>query len=117
MHKLLVKGLTLICFVLLVTVSQAQDEGTWVGEVVDLDCYVANGASGAGHAQCAQSCMKSGKPMGLLTESGDVVLLVPGENADALIALAGEKVEVKGAKTERGGITMVVVSDAKKAEG
>ena len=116
MYKLLINGLILTCCVLMATSSFAQDEGSWTGEVVDLDCYVANGSQGLGHAQCAKSCIKSGKPMGLLTESGDVVLLVPGDNAEALTELAGEMAEVKGKKSEKGGITMIVVSEAKKSD-
>ncbi len=116
MHKLLINGLILICSVMLVTSSFAQ-EGTWVGEVVDLDCYIANGSQGPDHAGCAKSCIRGGKPMGLLTDAGDVVVLVPGEKAETLTELAGEKAEVKGKKSEKGGVTMVVVSDAKKAEG
>jgi len=115
MHKLIIKGLILTCCVLLSFSSFAQEEGSWTGEVVDLDCYVANGSKGDDHAQCAKTCIASGKPMGLLTENGDVMLLVPGSSAEALTALAGHKAEVKGKKSANGGITMIVVSDAKKA--
>ncbi|MFY0650776.1 MAG: hypothetical protein JXQ96_02020 [Cyclobacteriaceae bacterium] len=113
MQKLMIKGAILACCVLLSFSSFAQD-GTWTGEVVDLDCYVANGAKGDGHAQCAKSCITSGKPMGLLTEKGDVILLVPGAKSELLTSLAGQKAEVKGKKSARGGMTMIVVSEAKK---
>ncbi|MDP4679365.1 MAG: hypothetical protein NWS46_03260 [Cyclobacteriaceae bacterium] len=114
MHKLIIKGLILSCCVLLSFSSLAQD-GTWTGEVVDIDCYLANESKGDGHAQCAKSCISSGKPMGLLTEKGDVILLVAGKSTETLTALAGQKAEVKGKKSERGGIAMIVVSEAKKA--
>ncbi|MEQ9289784.1 MAG: hypothetical protein RIG77_22840 [Cyclobacteriaceae bacterium] len=113
MQKLMIKSMFLACCVLLSFSSFAQ-EGSWTGEVVDLDCYVANGSKGEGHAQCAKSCITSGKPMGLLTEKGDVLLLVAGDKAKLLTELAGQKAEVKGKKSERGGMTMIVVSDAKK---
>jgi hypothetical protein len=102
MHKLIIKGLILSCCVLLSFSSLAQD-GTWTGEVVDIDCYLANESKG------------DGKPMGLLTEKGDVILLVAGKSTETLTALAGQKAEVKGKKSERGGIAMIVVSEAKKA--
>ena len=114
MHKLMKKGFILTCCVLLSYSSFAQD-GTWTGEVVDLDCYVGNGSKGAEHAQCAKSCITSGKPMGLLTEKGDVMLLVAGAKKETLANLAGEKAEVTGKKSTRGGITMIVVSEAKKS--
>ena len=113
MHKLMIKGLILTCCVLLSFSSFAQ-EGSWTGEVVDLDCYVANGSLGEGHAQCAKSCITSGKPIGLLTEKGDVILLVAGSKKEVLAGLAGQKAEVKGKKSVRGGITMIVVSEASK---
>ena len=97
----------------------AQSEGTWEGEVVDLSCYVASGAKGAGHAECAKSCVKSGQPMGLLTDDGTLVLLAKdsGDDApyEALKDLAGEKAEVKGTLSERNGMKMVVVKGSAKA--
>ena len=113
MHKLMTKSAILVCCVLLSFSSFAQDE-TVTGEIVDLSCYVANGAKGDGHAQCAKSCLGSGKPMGLLTEKGDVILLVPGSQSELLISLAGQQAEVKGKKSARGGMTMIVVTEAKK---
>ena len=88
------------------------------GEVLDLSCYLKSGAKGPDHAQCAKSCVKSGQPMGLLTADGKVLLLASGEDKEkieTLKDLAGEMVEVKGAVSERDGISMLVVSDAKKA--
>ena len=34
----------------------AGTEMTITGQVVDLNCYVTNGASGAGHKACADAC-------------------------------------------------------------
>lgn len=113
MHKLMMKGLMIACCVILSFSSFAQD-GSWTGEVVDLDCYVANGSKGDGHAQCAKSCITSGKPIGLLTAKGDVILLVAGSKKELLAGLAGKQAEVKGKKSVKGGITMIVVSEAKK---
>src|SRR5262249_47185595 len=46
------------------------------GEVLDLACYIAHGASGAGHADCAKECAKGGQPMGLLSADGTVYVLL-----------------------------------------
>lgn len=100
------------------TVASSQDAATVTGEVLDLSCYLTQGAKGPDHAQCAKACVKGGQPMGLLAEDGTVFLLGAGEDKDqfaALKELAGEMAEVTGSKSERGGMKMVVVEKAKKA--
>jgi len=97
----------------------AQTDGAWTGEVVDMSCYIASGAKGAGHAECAKSCVKGGQPMGLLTDDGALYLLAKDGGDDkpfeALKELAGEKAEVKGTMTERDGVKMLVVKGSEKA--
>lgn len=94
-------------------------EGSWTGEIVDIACYVPKGAEGEGHAACAKSCVKSGQPMGLLTEDGNVVLLAAdhasGEAFDGLKELAGERAEVSGELAEKGGIKVLTVTSFKAA--
>ena len=67
----------LVCLTNTQSLAQKADAkaGTWVGEVVDLNCYVTRGAKGLDHAGCAKSCVKNGQPMGLLTDDGTLVLL------------------------------------------
>ncbi len=93
------------------------DEGSWTGEVVDLACYVANGAHGEDHAGCAKSCVKNGQPMGLLTDDGTLVLLAAdhknGEPFEQLKDHAGDKVEVMGSLAEKGGMKIVTVTGSK----
>jgi len=95
------------------------DEGTWKGEVVDLACYVAQGAKGADHAGCAKACVKNGQPMGLLTDDGTLVLLAAdhkdGEPYEALKELAGEVASVMGTLAEKDGMKVVTVTGAKAA--
>lgn len=95
------------------------DEGTWTGEVLDLACYVAQGAHGADHSGCAKSCVKGGQPMGLLTDDGTVVLLAAdhknGEPYESLKDMAGSKAEVTGTLAERDGVKVVTVTGAKAA--
>ncbi len=101
------------------TSLDAQTDGSWEGEVVDMSCYIASGAKGAGHAECAKSCVKSGQPMGLLTDDGTLILLAKDGGDDkpfeALKDLAGEKAEVKGTLSERNGMKMLVVKESSKA--
>ena len=97
----------------------ADHAGTWKGEVVDLACYVAQGAKGADHAGCAKSCVKNGQPMGLLTDDGTLVLLAAdhkdGEPFERLKDLAGEMAEVTGELAEKDGMKVVTVTGSKAA--
>lgn len=94
-------------------------EGSWTGEVVDLACYVGNGAKGADHAGCAKSCVKNGQPMGLLTDDGTLVLLAAdhkdGAAYEGLKDLAGEKAQVMGSLAEKDGMKIVTVTGSKAA--
>ena len=94
-------------------------EGSWTGEVVDLACYIAQGAHGADHAGCAKGCVKGGQPMGLLTDDGTLVLLAAdhkdGAPYEALKDLAGEKAKVSGSLAERDGMKVVTVTASQKA--
>ena len=94
-------------------------EGTWKGEVVDLACYVAQGAKGADHAGCAKACVKNGQPMGLLTDDGTLVLLAAdhkdGEPYEALKDMAGEIASVVGTLAEKDGMKVVTVTGSKAA--
>ncbi len=119
MKRLLTVGLCLVGLLLWSSSMQAQEEGKWTGEIVDMSCYIANGAKGADHADCAKTCVKNGQPMGLLTDDGTLVLLAQksGDAApfEALKEIAGEKAEVKGTLKERDGMKMLVVEESKKA--
>jgi hypothetical protein len=78
------------------------------GEVVDLMCYLDHGAKGEKHKSCAEKCIKSGGPVGLL--SGEDLYLVVGEHKpanDELAAKAGQTVTLKGKVVERNGMKMI----------
>ncbi len=80
--------------------AAAQDQVTVSGEVVDLACYLSKGSKGKRHKACAEMCAKKGLPIGVLTEAGDVYLLIedhdnPGPY-DTAKGLAGEQAEVSG---------------------
>ncbi len=93
-------------------------EKTVKGEIVDLSCYMSHGAKGENHRQCAQSCLEKGLPMGILTASGDLYLLIENhDNKDAYAAakkLAADQVEVKGPTFEKGGVRSIVVNACSK---
>lgn len=95
----------------------AQEQVTLQGEVVDMACYMAKGSRGAAHKSCAQMCAKKGVPLGLLTDGGELYLLVDDhDNAaayEAVKKLAGERAEVSGRKFVKQGVASIVVGAAK----
>jgi len=95
----------------------AQEDVTVQGEVVDMACYMAKGSKGPGHKACAQMCAKKGVPIGVLTDAGEVYLLLDDHNNsdpyDAARKLAGERAEISGKKFNKQGVASIVVSGVK----
>jgi hypothetical protein len=85
------------------------EEVSVTGEVVDMVCYLDEGASGAEHADCARTCIKMGLPVGIKTSDGKTYLLV-GEHKpmnDQLAPLAAQTITVKGKAVARDGFNMI----------
>lgn len=97
--------------------AQAQEDTTVQGEIIDMACYMAKGSRGAAHKTCAQMCAKKGVPIGVLTDAGDVFLLLDDHNNpdpyDAAKKLAGERAEVSGKKFTKQGVASIVVDAVK----
>ncbi|MEO7650474.1 MAG: hypothetical protein ABIZ80_08385, partial [Bryobacteraceae bacterium] len=53
---------------------------TLVGEIVDFSCYLQIGKHGEKHRSCGQKCFTAGQPIGLLTESGSLYMLMEEEH-------------------------------------
>jgi hypothetical protein len=53
---------------------------TLVGEVVDFSCYLQLGKHGEKHRSCGQKCVANNQPVGLLTQSGSLYMLMPEEH-------------------------------------
>ena len=79
------------------------------GEVVDMMCYVDHNGVGEKHGQsCGAKCIKSGGPVGILSDGK--AYLVVGEHKpinDQLAEYCGKSITVKGKLAERGGIAMI----------
>ena len=78
------------------------------GEIVDLMCYLDHGAKGEKHKGCAEKCIKSGGPVGLL--SGDQLYLVIGDHEpinELLAPKAAQTVTLKGKVVEKNGMKMI----------
>lgn len=91
---------------------------TLTGEVVDLACYIPHPNSrGSGHRKCADTCLKKGMPMGLVTDDKQVYLLLEDHNNPKPYAVlrdkAAETVTVEGTKVAQGGVQGLVVDTVK----
>ena len=92
---------------------------TLTGEVVDLACYIPHPTTshGNGHRKCADTCLKKGMPMGLVTEDKQVYLLLEDHNNPKPYAQlrekAAETVTVEGTKVAQGGVQGLVVDALK----
>ena len=50
------------------------------GEIIDLSCYLQLGKHGDKHASCGKKCIMNGQPIGLVTKSGVVYMLMDEEH-------------------------------------
>lgn len=96
--------------------KDAPKDMTLSGEILDMVCYMSSEAHGEKHKACAQSCLKRGNPMGLLTSDGKVILLVEDHGAakafEDLKAKGGDTVQVTGPMFERGGLAAMQVKSS-----
>ena len=53
---------------------------TQVGEIVDFSCYIQLGKHGEKHRSCGQKCVNNGQPIGLVTKSCALYMLMPEEH-------------------------------------
>jgi hypothetical protein len=53
---------------------------TMTGEIVDFSCYLEVGKHGEKHRACGQKCFTNGQPIGLLTEDGNLYMLMEEEH-------------------------------------
>ena len=93
------------------------DTVTLKGEVVDLWCYLEGGDKGAEHKKCAIECAKAGNPIALLTDNGDLYVLMgikdhqPGK--EVLLDKMAQNVTVEGTLVKKGGVQVVYVTSVK----
>lgn len=95
----------------------AQESVTVQGEVVDLACYMAMGKKGPEHKSCALLCAKNGVPLGILTDSGELFLLIDNhdnnEPYEATKKLAGSHAAITGQRFVKQGMASIMVTAVK----
>jgi hypothetical protein len=83
-------------------------DATVTGQVIDLSCKVASGASGQGHVACAKACAQGGIPLAIQTADGNIYIPLadqPGKGVnDRLVNFAEQRVTVEGTVFEQGGV-------------
>jgi hypothetical protein len=101
--------------------KQKAKEVSLTGEVVDVSCYLHNGAKGEGHKDCAVACAKAGGPLGILTKDGKLYVSVLPDDHSAgpnqkLMDYIAEDVTVKGVFRSKGGVNGVMITDVAMAK-
>ena len=102
-------------------IAFSQDLRTIKGEVIDVSCYVAQGAKGLDHKTCALACLGAGEPAGILEEgTGKVYLVVTGDHttnpSTKMLPYVAKMVEATGTVNEKGGVATIDIKDIKEAE-
>ena len=97
---------------------------TVVGEIVDFSCYIQLGKHGEKHRSCGQKCVQNGQPVGLLTRTGALYMVMPEEHdprrdggVDAKASASdhmGHIVEVSGTAARVGGYNAIYVQGLTK---
>ena len=97
---------------------------TVVGEIVDFSCYIQLGKHGEKHRSCGQKCVQNGQPIGLLTQTGSLYMLMPEEHdprrdggVDAKASASdhmGHIVQVSGTEASVGGYRAIYVQGLTK---
>jgi type 1 fimbria pilin len=99
--------------------APAGDEMTLTGQVVDVNCYVSMGASGAGHKQCAAGCAKKGVALAILGSDGTLYMPVsskPGDPQNArLEPFAEGKVKITGTHRMSSGLHTIEIKTIEAA--
>lgn len=92
---------------------------TITGEVADLSCYIAHPETRntGSHRKCADTCLKKGLPMGIVTADKQIYLILENhDNPKAYAQLkekAAETVTIEGTKVGEGGVQGFVVEAIK----
>lgn len=99
---------------LILSAQPASEMVTLKGEVVDLWCYLKNGGNGPDHKDCAVASVKAGNPIGLVTDRGDIYLIMgsadfqPGR--EILLDRMAQTVTIWGRLIKRNGLQAVYVT-------
>lgn len=125
LQRALASTVALALFFALPLAAQGEKQGrpgndvTLTGQVIDVNCYVAMGASGAGHKMCAEACAKAGVQLAILGSDGTLYMPVSSKPADPqnprLQQFAEEKVKVTGTHRMQNGLHTIEIKTIQAA--
>jgi hypothetical protein len=96
--------------------ANAQERALLQGEIVDLPCYMVTGGRGADYQACALLCARKGVPIGIVTDAGELFLLLTESNNpepyEAARQLAGQRAELTGRLVSKHGVASLIVESA-----
>ncbi len=99
--------------------AAAGNETSITGTVIDVNCYVSMGATGAGHKQCAQACAKAGVALAILGADGNIYMPVSAKPADPqnarLEQFAESRVKVTGTHRFASGMHTIEIKTVEAA--
>jgi hypothetical protein len=90
------------------------------GEVLDMDCFMNEGAKGKEHQSCAIMCLNNGAPVGLLTADGKAYFLTANEDKgkmkfyNSVREWGGDTAKITGVIQKRAGTLCLRVDGAEK---
>lgn len=92
---------------------------TATGEIIDLSCYLQLGKHGEKHVACGKKCLQNNQPIGLLTRTGAVYMLMEEEHdprrdgqttfREEATNHLGHIMEVSGTETQHAGLKAIYV--------
>ena len=73
-----------------------------------MSCFIQLGKRGEAHIPCGQKCVRNGQPIGILTDNGQLYLVMPEEHhprRDGEVSLKERFAELMGKRVQVSGMT------------
>ncbi len=129
MKKVGVSLLTLTLTLFGLALAQKTDKGkeaksaTITGQVVDYECCSKSKGTmlGGDHQECAETCLKNGLPIGILTKDKKLYVAVSSQmmsskHRDLLTPLVNKQVKVTGKVSNFGGSPSIAVESVEEVK-
>jgi hypothetical protein len=116
MKKLLLASLLLSGVALADKPAAPADKLT--GEVVDITCYASHAAKGEKHTACAQKCLQSGMPAGIVADGKLWIATMADHTSPStkLASFAGKTVIIEGHKLSKDGANIIEIDTVAPAK-
>ncbi len=102
--------------------SKGGQKVTLEGEVLDMDCFMNEGAHGKDHQSCAVHCLNMGAPVGLLTKDQKVYFLTANEDKgmfkyyQQVRKMGGDEVKITGLLEDQHNMVSLRVDSVEKVK-